>query len=275
MNNFRVGVIDFFGILCPGILSLINLQVLLFAFNIQIIPLWTSISNGKSDTIFAVMLFVICYLLGFVLRLVSPDYIDRLASFLSKFIHPKYYSEKRKLMKMFKNDPLMKNVNSGKERKLQCRRMLIDYCNTVVDQGGSLPKFFWHEENYPYYIGNKYIYKRDLSPGLANIMDDKKYHNKNNYNYLKVLLTSKDSNISTLIFQAEAFVRFMAGSFWALVIGVISGIVLIINNTQTHKDLGLVFASVSFLLALIILLKFKNQRHREVKILLDGMLAIK
>ena len=275
MNNFRVGVIDFFGILCPGILFAINLQLLLFACNIQIISSAGAISNDKNDTIFAIMLFVICYLFGFILRLIPPDNVDTLASFWGKIVRPGNYFEKRKLFRKFKNDLLSVNVYRGKELMLKCREMLRVHCNTLIDEGGKVPDFFWREENYPYYIGNRYIYKKYLSPGLAKIMDNEKIHNKNNYNYWKVLLTNKDSNIAALVYQAEAFVRFMAGSFWALVVGVISGAVLIINDTHSQGKLGFVFAIVSLLAVMIILSKFKNQRHREVKILLDAVLVMK
>jgi hypothetical protein len=257
MNNFKVGFVDFFGILCPGILLMLNLQILIFAFNINSIQYLKFISNVNNDTFSAIILFVMCYLFGAILRLISPDYVDKTASFFLKIINPGCFFEKKKFLKEHK----------GNEMEIN------EYFHQLIDEGKDLPEFLWYEENYPYYLGNKNIYNKYLSPGIANIMNDEKYHNKHNYNFWKVRITHKDMNIASLVFQAEAFVRFMAGSFWALLLGVISSIVLVVRDPNSQKDLGMVFTIVYVSLILIILSKFKNQRHREVKMLLDAIIV--
>lgn len=81
--------------------------------------------------------------------------------------------------------------------------------------------------------------------------------------------------MATIIYQSEAFVRFMSGSFWALVIGILTGIVLLINCLKTGNNLS----SIIFLLLILIFItitilrRFKNQRRREVFVLLSSLSA--
>ena len=84
MNFFRVGVVDFFGILCPGILVSINLYLLLLACNVRVDQIWKFISKGDWGIVIFILIFVICYLFGFILRLITPDYVDKTATFFGK-----------------------------------------------------------------------------------------------------------------------------------------------------------------------------------------------
>lgn len=257
---------DFFGILCPGILLMINIQVLLYACNIDISQHIVPISKIECDTFFAIIFFVLCYLLGFILRLISPDFVDKTSSIYLKMINPFCFFRKRKLLK---------DLNILKSKKEERDKVLNDHFNNLINEGKKLPKFFWGEENYPYYIGNKYIYKKYLPSDYFILIESEKLYNKNNYNFWKILLTHKNANSASLIFQAEASVRFLAGSFWALLIGIFSGIVLVIQNTKSHGNIGYVIIILYLLLVLVILSKFKNQRRREVKMLLDSIIILK
>jgi hypothetical protein len=270
MNFFRVGVVDFFGILCPGILLLINLSVFLFACNLPIEGMWSSISTGDAGIVVSLLLFVICYLFGFILRLISPDLIDRAASFLGSL---RSYRDKRKFYaELEKQGKLPK-----RKTKEESKKVLKEYYDKSIEQDKPLPSFFWREERYPYYYGTRYLYNRNLSPELGNeIMGKRKYHNKNTYNLAKTYIASKDPNLATLVFQAEAFVRFMSGAFWALSLGIVSGVILIISDIASNKNLitALVFTAITLTMMMIILARFKNQRRREVKILIDAMLIV-
>lgn len=284
MNFFRVGIIDFFGILCPGVLLLINLIVLLFTCGVEVNLLWDSMSKTSGGTILFVLLFVICYLFGFILRLVSPDYVDQVSTIFGRFIVPRRCIEKHKLRIRLEKEGKILNCNDGKQmnrskRKEQFRKYLEDsYYDTLIENGDLLPSFFWNDECYPYYFGLKWVYYRNLPPDVAHpIMAEKEYHNKETYNFWKTWLASKDSNLATLVFQAEAFVRFMSGSFWALIIGIFSGILLIITNLGPGENVapGIYLTAISILMVAIILSRFKNQRRREVKILLDAIFTSK
>lgn len=270
MNFFRVGVVDFFGILCPGILLLINLSVFLFACDLPIQSIWNSLSTGDAGIVVSLLLFVICYLFGFILRLISPDLIDRAASFLGSV---RSYREKRKFYaKLDQQGKLPK----GKTRGVK-KRALKEHCDELIEQDKPLPSFFWREEHYPYYHGTRYLYNRNLSHEIGEeIMGKRKYHNKNTYNLAKTYIASRDPNLATLVFQAEAFVRFMSGAFWALALGIISGIILIVSDIVSHRNLiaALAFTAITLTMMIIILARFKNQRRREVKMLIDAMLIL-
>ena len=83
MNFFRVGIVDFFGIVCPGVLLLINLTALLFICGVDVKSLWNLTSRAEPGTDFILfLLFVISYLFGFILRLIPPNSVD---NFSSKF----------------------------------------------------------------------------------------------------------------------------------------------------------------------------------------------
>lgn len=273
MNFFRVGVIDFFGILCPGILALINLSALLFICNVQIDQVLQSKSTENWGIVLPILLLVICYLFGFILRLITPDYVDKASTLFGKLIAPCHCIEKSKLRKKFekKNE---KKKSSRRDRKKAFRSFLETRFDKLIKRGKPLPGFFWTDECYPYYFGLKYFYYKDFPYKIAHaIIDKKEYHNKSTYNFWKRLLASRDPNLATLVFQAEAYVRFMSGSFWALVIGILSGILLIITNPGSGKNvaIGISLTAMSILMAVIILNRFKNQRRREVKILLDAI----
>ncbi|NQE46195.1 hypothetical protein C5S31_09270 [ANME-1 cluster archaeon GoMg2] len=357
MNFFRVGVVDFFGILCPGVLLLVNILVFLFAcgaggFNL-------SVAGGFN---LSLLLFVICYLFGFILRLISPDYVDKAATHFKKLkAFKRYRKERNKLLVEFKNEGgitemlylfswenvsgsdsveilkllgdkfdinwagnaeihkvddkticISKNENSAeiridekkekatlkisdgkthklkvkkedgklniykklnrKERKEQIKALLEDYYDELIKNGDKLPYFFWIDDIYPYYFSHKFRYYKSFPPKVAHaIMGKKDFHNKDTYNFWKTLLISHDPNLATQVFQEEAFVRFMSGSFWALFIGILTGIALVIMHNEETIKIGVCLMTISILMVSIILNGFKNQRRREVKVLLDAI----
>lgn len=233
MNFIRVGVIDFFGILCPGILLSINLVVLLFAFNAPLNLFLQSASIPKGELTISILLFVICYLLGLVLRLIPPDNVDRISSLFSK-LNPCHFIKKRKITSLL----IKKARISTNLKKKEMNLLLNHYYNNQIKKSLPLPAFFWKQECYPYYIGNKHIFFRDFPPRIASkIMSKEKHHNKTTYNFWKTYLATQDPNLAILIFQVEALIRFMSGSFWALLIGVISGAILTYSKFRAGSNI--------------------------------------
>ena len=276
MNFFRVGIIDFFGILCPGVLLVVNINVFLFACNINLWASLEQVSMGDNGLILFLFLFVLCYLFGFILRLISPDIIDKITTILFRIIFLFRYIEKNRLKKSF----ISRNNKGGlnrREKKEQFRKYLDSYYNKLIQRGKKLPKYFWIDEIYPYYYSLKSIYRKHMTPKISHsIISKKSLHNKTVYNFWKTTIADSNPTLSTLIFQAEAFVRFMAGSFWSLLVGIISGLILIINQSHDNNyfSYGLILSTVSIILAYIILSRFKNQRRREVMILLNSIFTI-
>lgn len=277
MNFFRVGVVDFFGILCPGVLLLINILVFLFACSGQDDHLWKPVLEGVGWFILPLLLFVICYLFGFILRLISPDHVDKASTLFKKLkAFRRYRSDKHDLRVKFEEEvKKSEKLQRIEYPKKQFEVFLEDYYDKLIETGEKLPKILWIEERYPYYFSHKYRYYKNFPPKVGHaIMGSKKeYYNKDTYNFWKTLLINRDPNLATQVFQAEASVRFMSGSFWALFIGILSGIFLVIMNLGSIKivAIGICLTTISILMATIILNGFKNQRRREVKALLDAI----
>ncbi|HEX9970621.1 MAG TPA: hypothetical protein VGD14_00985, partial [bacterium] len=95
MNFFKVGIVDFFGILCPGVLLLMNLILLLVACHVDFIKSIDLNLLEKLDVGLFIFLFVICYLFGFILRLISPDIVDKISTIFAHLIFPCKYLLKR------------------------------------------------------------------------------------------------------------------------------------------------------------------------------------
>ena len=133
------------------------------------------------------------------------------------------------------------------------------------------------EECYPYYVGIKWLYYKGLGQDTSTLlMKRSRWHNKNNYNFWKAFLVNKNPDLANIVFQAEAFVRFMSGSFWALTFGLVPGAVLLFYGPDSPVQfvVGSVLTLTNLLLVQVILSCFKNQRRREVKLLLDAILTL-
>lgn len=267
MNNVRVGVIDFFGILCPGIILMINIEILLHSFETKDLPdliLMPSIDNIGIHTL---IFFVLCYLLGVILRLFSPDIIDNIATQIHSAIHFYPFSKKQiKKRKIKKENPSL----SKKERK----KRFTKYLNQKSSKG-KLPDFHLKEEKYPYYLGNKHIYKKSLTKSISVIMNNEGFHNKDNYNHWKVKISHFSNDIYNMILREEAFVRFISGSFWSILFGIFVCLISLVNCKKDNDFFETVLLSVYLFISLVILYKFKYQRRREVKVTLDAILIYK
>ena len=261
MNFFRVGVIDFFGILCPGILVMINGAIFLYALGLPVNNLWANIETVAGSGVFLISAFVICYFFGFVLRLLSPDKLDEWSSlFAWAFMGGrKGFGDLNK-----RNAPEVKPKQPGSTNEFNA------HWEHLIQKGEDLPEFFWSQERFPYFTGNKALFYKSYPTHVAEKMFSvKKYHNKDIYNYWKVHFMSIDQYVASLIPQAEAFVRFMSGAFWSNLIGCVAGIVLVaiyafklayIGGDATWIGLwsGLSILVLCVMIAFVILTRFKN-----------------
>lgn len=297
MRFFEFGFLDFFGILAPGVIFLLNTTILIYSILnlsdkgktiIQTIQnsseIQTLLQTSGGAIVISLILIIICYLVGFILRLIVPDNVDKAASFYLKLIAPrKRIINKYRFMFKLEKEKKLNNYNDSNDSEKKKRmniysriKSLKNYLENIyypekIAKVEPLPPWFWSEEKYPYVRSTQFIYNRDLPKELTiEIMKETKYLNKNMYNYWKELLSAKNQNIYSMISQAEAYVRFMCGSFWALFVGLISGIFLI----KISLLVGIFVLVVSLLMINILLRRFKNQRRREVKMLLDGIIII-
>jgi hypothetical protein len=260
MNFFRVGAVDFFGILCPGVLLLVNLQLFLAVAGNRQLP--AEMTFGDVSEVFrGLLVFVLSYLCGFVLRMVSPDYLDRFATLFTWLRRPDLFMARsrfrRRVRRRLEPTPVTKSRIDN-----ECRR---EY-EALIRTGERLPGFFWHEDRYPYYLSTKAAYWMYMPSLAAEAMSERQYHSRSAYNFWKVWLAQNAPDLATLVFQAEAQVRFVAGSCFALALGVISGALF---AAVREISFGGAWATGSAIAASVILIGFKNQRRREVKLLLD------
>lgn len=238
MGFFRVGIVDFFGILCPGVLLFGSITLLLHALGQLPDTIPENAADLLASFVGSFVLVGICYFLGFVLRLLTPDYIDAIST---RFLT---------LLRTIRG----KGPDTAK-----------------VTIGGRVYEFTWTGERYPYYLSTVWVYQQYYPATIAaQFYGPQDVHNKATYNYWKSWLASHHPDAAALVHQAEASVRLMSGSFWALVVGLFSG--------------GLLLLSLEFLLSVVVILScvgaiylilftFKNQRRREVKTLLDSLHA--
>jgi len=292
MGQFQFSFLDFFGILAPGIIFFLNSAIFAFSIlnlstkgklmiqtlqNIEEIRMLMQTSGG--GIILSLLLIIICYVIGFILRLIVPDIVDNIASFYLKLISPKKrlidkYKFMQKLEKEDNFKRLYKNQNELNilKRMQNCKKYLKEiYFPKLLSSSDPLPIWFWSDETYPYSQSTQYIFNRYLPKELSlKFKKVSKHLNKSMYNYFKILIAAQNQAISSMIFQAEGYVRLMCGIFWAFSVGLLSGILLL----KTNLLVGAFLVLISVFVLNIILTRFKNQRRREVKLLMDGVIVL-
>ena len=93
-------------------------------------------------------------------------------------------------------------------------------------------------------------------------------HNKSFFNYCKWFVEANNSELSRQVHQAEALVRFLAGSSIALIITIIVSVsMLILSIFMDMASFSLIYSAIlvfSAMSIVLILERFKYQRRREV-----------
>jgi uncharacterized protein YacL len=85
-KSIRIGTVDFFGILIPGLLTTVTFAVGFFVpiimFILYIAPtnILEMIQDPKYIAFILVMLVIFSYVLGYILRLSSPDELDKISA---------------------------------------------------------------------------------------------------------------------------------------------------------------------------------------------------
>jgi hypothetical protein len=251
MSFFKVSIIDFFGILCPGVLLLTNLSFLLLIFKDEN-NLFQNIPEGDYGLTAFLLLFVISYLFGFILRLISPDSIEKLIIPIGKRARSRYI-KKNCIIGKYKKKYNTSNINEEEFEDFLWDEFYKNR-NKFLN-----PSWCWRYEDYPYYFSLRQLYYSHLPTHIVNkIVGKKEKHSKDKLNFYKAWLTSEKPELAVLTFKAEAFIRFMSGAFWALVIGVLVGIFMIIYYMINDKitSLGLCLTIISFIIVIIIFSKF-------------------
>jgi hypothetical protein len=255
MNIFKVGRGDFFGIIIPGAFLIINF--ILFIPQIKdILPLnsLSPLLAGKESIVFA-LLFVLSYIVGFALRLISPDYIEipfliiRAPYIIVKEAIKKlanFISRKQLFNKQYPGDGLAKNI----------WRIFKFYLEPF-------PYINWTFDNYlkkgPESLSAFYVkllqteFKNDRSRMLGHAF----------INQCKLFIKQKSTGLHDEIMFNEGLVRFLSGMSYALAVSFISSVFL----ATTYNNHLLALYSILFIL---FAWKLRHLRWAEVRSILSA-----
>ena len=232
----------FFEILMPGVFLLLNILLTIYLLVLKIIPNINDIPDSilkivASPALFIVLLIVFGYPLGFVLRLLKNKNIDKLSAGYIKFLKPKDKDE---------------------------------YYLTDV--------FFY----------NNWMYKKSLShlPKAASDFYKKYWYDKYSdnaalnttfINFCKSILSKFDQNSCNEVYAAEATIRFVSGSYYALQISVL---LMVLNSYLLNKMypfkayLITIFIILGYIVLLhVILLQYRLLRCKEVDTIFSACFA--
>jgi small-conductance mechanosensitive channel len=230
MQFDRFGVVTFFGILIPGAyLATILILATACSFELRGIFGHAEIFSYLSANFLpsTTILLFFSYLLGVLVRLFSPNAVDRAST---------YYLRLRR----------------GKRKPSATS---------------------WIEEKFPY---KESIAKRCREDGMGEVLaciesiniSYARPGNNTFFNYCKLFIEGNSVALSRHIRQAEAMIRFLSGTFFALVLSLLIGLYFFllfwISRDMLLRDVYLGISLVSLVFLVAILERFKHQRRREV-----------
>ncbi|HMB21266.1 MAG: hypothetical protein ACM33V_06150 [Chloroflexota bacterium] len=206
VKSIRVGAVDFFGIIIPGILLI---AMYIIGFFVPILFLIMDISNAtikwqelyaQNATLFAFILVIFSYVLGYILRLSSPDKLDKESAEI-------VIEEEKKLNQDFDDDGWPYNLKNKKEKypysrfreylkkrgHLELLQELVTWCPDEELKEGAV----WDDITHP-----------DGTP------IPKTKRSKSAVNEMKMKIRLQCPELSALIESKEGHIRLMAGT-WA------------------------------------------------------------
>jgi hypothetical protein len=224
MGFTSLGIIDLFGILTPGVFLFGN--IILILYGIDRLPL----GMLKDPFLAIVLIFFGGYLLGSILRLVHPKWVDSLVSlYLRKIRRDKKWAEEK--------FPYFYWLL--KEKYVKEQNVLSEVSKLILKESGR-----------------------------ENIKDYSKKETTSFFNYCKLLIRAKSSPLSEEIHRMEALVRMLSGVFWASVVGFCGFVMVLILKstflTPTNEFTYLILSVVYLIIILAILERFRFIRFKEV-----------
>lgn len=216
MNVFKLGLRNIIGITFPGAILIIAALYVLISFCYLLnIPLEFLNILTSQQLILFVILFVISYIIGSILRLESADNLDDKSS---EYMIEEYFNEPP-------------GDFTSKEKLYEIRKKLLNGNNFI-----SVPPFFdkwiWRVEKFPYTLWELRKFKIYHPPEVSNFFKSyescfgigSKVHDtgrkgKEFFNYCKMVITHscKDlgDSLKEEVYLAEAMTRFYAGTYVA------------------------------------------------------------
>lgn len=220
MNAFRFGRGDFFGIIIPGSFLFFHLLIILSPDSLD-----TILNAIESQWLLYPLLFIACYILGTILRLITPSYIDNISSYLNQSLIFIMKIIKRKKINSYYNNKYPYINHFYKKHLKSCPKKSFNFWN-----GFKI---------------NEYHSNTDNMDGTTFI------------NYCKTYIASKNKALYDEILYYEGLVRFLSGTSIALFT------TLLLSFFHNTLSCFLFYTYLTFLL--IILLQFRKIRTKETQ----------
>ncbi len=250
MNILKLGRGDFFGVIIPGAFLLINI-IIFFPFSSYGIDIeW--LQSGKKEGAMITIMFVVSYILGFALRLIKPDIIEKV-SFL--FLLPDI---------VFKSMGEAKKKKKKEEEEEEKEKKIYEIFSETV-------KFY--REAFPYI---DWFYKKRLSnaPASVHMFFDRLLIDEFSgdteimkglvfINQCKLFVRNKSNSLSDEIMFCEGNARFVSGITYALILNVAMLIFF-------HPD-NIFMLVLYLILAIIFIRRLKYMRIKEVATILCAL----
>jgi hypothetical protein len=241
---FRLGIVNLVGVTLPGLLTLFFLGVgfigplLIFVFDlnqwfagVDRAAAWKTMGSlySSSKGIITSLIIILAYIIGYIIRLSTPDELDRI-------------SAKNVLKKMGEESTPEAKESAGSESCLKTVPEEIDEglsrAATVAAQDDSWPYRGEKTNKFPYYYFKEYLTSRGLKDEAelvkwghpTNQSETKSFkRSKTKVNLMKLEVSLRCPELSSVIESNEAHVRLLFGTWQAITISqpfVIAGIIL-------------------------------------------------
>ncbi len=293
MNFLKLGFRNIIGITFPGaILIAVIFYVFLSICYLQTIPLDFLASITSQQFILSIILFIVSYIFGSVIRLGSADKLDDKSG---KYLTKEY----------------LKKPPEGYTNEKDFDQIASDLLkgNFDVQIPASFDKWIWRVEKFPYPLWELRKLRIYHPPEVSNFF--KNYEScmgigakvqttgrggKEFFNYCKMVIahSSKEmgESLKEEIYFAEAMTRFFAGTYVAvnislyiiIALSIILSLSLILSHFGIIASVGIYnvynFISSLFLITLFVLLKyslvkkFRTLRLKEVDTVYDAFYLV-
>jgi len=265
MNIFKYSRGHFFGTLLPGAFLLLNV-LFIYPSIFQSIPLLCKLNFKDDQLTYLTAGFIISYVFGVALRLMSPNILERLAltvripKSLIMMLYEKIH-DKIKISTICKKSKTLLQYNNIIDKVTR-----LTFCDRFIIAILIYPYSKWF---FAIYLPKSTKQHRDFYEKLLKeeLQEKTKLLDRNFINSCKTYIYKNSDGLSEEIMYHEGLIRFICGIIYSLLI------VLIILLFHFLDFIGLFF---TYLIILIVFLdSLRRIRVKEVISIVDGYMFLK
>jgi len=314
MELFKFGLRNILGISIPGAIIIV-----IFAYVVEVLATFFKISFfyiiniGDKQILAGIIAFIFSYVIGSLIRLIAADHIDEKSSAYyirkNRQLIEKVISEMDKNEKnSFKQNGHVTKKDSTKiltkillDKLVEVRKLAaakLDNKNDHKWYSGiyEFDKWIFFVDIFPYSLWEFRKFEKNLPREFLNFF--KKYKNpmltesKDFFNYCKMVVISDNisDHLKDEINGAEAFTRFLAGTYFASIFSISFLIICILIQITfiflkksyflSNEDIFSISISVALIFTFLyarylIISRFRNIRLKEVDIVYDAFYLVK